>query len=222
MAVENADLVLLDYSAKTGGVLFDTTSRAEAEKAGSVNPDGKYGPVLVAVGKHQVIPGLEEALLGVEAQNQKTVTLPPEKAFGVRKPELVRLVPLQQFLDQRIEPVAGMVLELDGQPARIQSVSGGRVRVDFNPDLAGKQVEYAFTVLKIFKTAEEKVKALGEDAGFSADFASGVAKATLSGDEKSAADLAVKKLRFLSACFHLVDGVQSVKFDESYVHGTHD
>lgn len=222
MAVENGDLVLLDYSAKADGAVFDTTSAQEAEKSGQINPNGKYGPVLVSIGKRQVLIGLEEALFGAELQKQKTVKLPPEKAFGLRKPDLVRLVPLQKFLEQRIEPVAGMVLELDGRPARIQSVSGGRVRVDFNSDFAGKEVEYTFTVLSIFKTSEEKIKALGDEAGFSTSFSGGIAKATLSGDEKSATDLAVKKLRFLSACFHLVDGVQSVKFDETYVRGKHD
>src|SRR3989338_7530001 len=221
MIVEKDDFVLLEYTAKADGVLFDTTSKKEAEDANAFNPRARYGPLLVAVGRRQVIAGLEEALVGAETGQEKTVTLSPEKAFGPRIPDLVRLVPLQTFRGQNLDPVPGMVLELDGRPARIQSVSGGRVRVDFNSDLAGKTVEYRFIVKNISRSLSDKVTALGKDAGFPATFAQGSVLVTLSGTEKSATELAVKKLRFLNACFHLVDGMKNVRFDETYTHDEH-
>jgi len=160
--VSKNDLIELEYSAKSEGRLFDTTSAAAAKDAGIFNEKAAYGPVLVAVGKGQVIPGLDDALLASEEGKAQSVQLPPEKAFGMRNPDLVRLVPLAAFREQKINPFPGLVLEMDGRPAKVQSVDGGRVRVDFNSDLAGKPVEYDFTVKTVYGSAEEKAKALAQ------------------------------------------------------------
>ncbi|MBN2518690.1 MAG: hypothetical protein JXB14_07605, partial [Candidatus Altiarchaeota archaeon] len=63
---------------------------------------------------------------------------------------------------QGMTPVPGMVFEVEGRPARIQSVSGGRVMVDFNHPLAGKETEYKVKVREVAKTENDKIKYLLE------------------------------------------------------------
>ncbi len=52
------------------------------------------------------------------------------------------------------------MLNLDGMIAKILSVSGGRVSVDFNNPLAGKDIEYEFTIKRKITDEKEKVDAL--------------------------------------------------------------
>ena len=83
LAAQNGDVISVHYVGKyPGGKVFDTSMRAEAEKAGLFNPARDYKPLQVVLGQHQVISGFEEALLGMKVNETKEVTLPPEKAYG--------------------------------------------------------------------------------------------------------------------------------------------
>jgi len=80
---QNGDTVSVHYVGKfPGGKVFDTSMRAEAEKSGLFNPARDYKPLQVILGKHQVISGFEEALVGMKVNETKEITLPPEKAYG--------------------------------------------------------------------------------------------------------------------------------------------
>ncbi|MDE1852346.1 MAG: FKBP-type peptidyl-prolyl cis-trans isomerase [Thaumarchaeota archaeon] len=65
-----------------GGKVFDTSMKAEAVKSGMFNPARDYKPLQVVLGQHQVISGFEEALIGMKINEEKEITLPPEKAYG--------------------------------------------------------------------------------------------------------------------------------------------
>ena len=92
--------------------------------------------VVIAIGKDHVVKGFDEALQGAEIGKKISVEVPPEKAYGQRDSELVKMIALETFRKQGVDPVPGMPVTLDNLPARVQSVSGGRVRVDFNHELA--------------------------------------------------------------------------------------
>ena len=77
------DTVAVHYVGKfPGGKVFDTSMKSEAVKAGLYNPARDYKPLLVILGRHQVISGFEEALVGMKVNETREVTLPPEKAYG--------------------------------------------------------------------------------------------------------------------------------------------
>lgn len=80
---QNGDTVSVHYVGKfPGGKVFDTSMKSEAAKSGLFNPARDYKPLQVVLGKHQVISGFEEALVGMKVNETKEVTLPPEKAYG--------------------------------------------------------------------------------------------------------------------------------------------
>jgi FKBP-type peptidyl-prolyl cis-trans isomerase 2 len=94
---------------------------------------------------------------------ERNVELPPEKAYGQRRPELVKLMPLKIFRDSEVAPYPGMTVVLEGGiPGRVQSVSGGRVRVDFNHELAGRTLVYDIRLVEKIAAAERKAEALFE------------------------------------------------------------
>jgi len=83
ITAQNGDTVSVHYVGKfPGGKVFDTSMKAEAIKAGLYNPARDYKSLQVVLGKHQVISGFEEALVGMKINETKEITLPPEKAYG--------------------------------------------------------------------------------------------------------------------------------------------
>ena len=83
MTAQSGDTVSVHYVGKfPGGKVFDTSMKAEAIRAGLFNLARDYKPLQVVLGKHQVISGFEEALVGMKINETKEVTLPPEKAYG--------------------------------------------------------------------------------------------------------------------------------------------
>ncbi len=144
------------------GRIFDTTDKEIAQKEDIYDEKKVYGPIPLITGEKQIIDGLDSVLQEMQVGEEKTTEIPPEKAYGVRNPELVRLIPMRAFKKQKITPIPGMPVELDGKLARIQTVTGGRVRVDFNPELAGKTVVYDIKVEETAETNEDKIKYLLE------------------------------------------------------------
>jgi FKBP-type peptidyl-prolyl cis-trans isomerase 2 len=218
--VNEGDFVLLDYSGKTrAGKVFDTTSSEEAKKAGVFKEKAKYGPVLVVAGKKQVLPGLDDALLTAVPSMEKTVEVLPDKAFGTRNSDLVKLVPIARFKEQKITPLPGMVLDFDGNMGKISSVEGGRVQVDFNHPLAGQTVVYNFKIVKAFFTPDEKVQAVALDAfptGVTAQLVADTATFTASAAANKGADFIVAKMRAIQTLLQYVPEVKKVVFNEEY------
>jgi len=155
--------VKIEYTGRiVGGPVFDTTSEETAKAEGVFDEKKIYHPLPVLVGEGQVIAGLDEALAEMKVGDEKKVEIPPEKAYGSRDESLVRLVPLKVFKKQKITPFPGMPVELDGQRARVQTVAGGRVRVDFNNELAGKTLEFEVKVASEAGGDKEKAEYLVE------------------------------------------------------------
>ncbi|MFH1789433.1 MAG: peptidylprolyl isomerase [Candidatus Altiarchaeota archaeon] len=151
--------IKIDYTAQIkDGQVFDTTDEKKAKDAGIFDDKRTYAAAPIIVGEGQVIKGLDEALAKAKVGEKQKIEIPPEKAYGDRNPALLRIVPLKVFKKEKINPMPGMPVELDGQPARVQTVAGGRVRVDFNHDLAGKTLVYDLNVVS--ESATDKEKAL--------------------------------------------------------------
>ncbi|WP_297509956.1 peptidylprolyl isomerase [Thermococcus sp.] len=167
--VEKGDVIRLRYTGriKETGEIFDTTDEEIAKKAGIYREDGVYGPVPVAVGAGHVIKGLDEALEGLEVGKKYEIEVPPEKGFGKRDRKLIKTFTLGQFRKSGLVPFPGMPVEIETESGRklkgrVLTVSGGRVRVDFNHPYAGKHLIYEVEVVEKIEDPIEKVKAMIE------------------------------------------------------------
>src|SRR4030042_1556288 len=165
------DFVKVDYTGKIkeSGKIFDTTLEDVAKKEDVFNPKVKYGPVLVIVGHSKIVKGLDEEIIEMEVGQKKEVALEPEKAFGKRDPNMMKLVPLSEFKKQDITPYPGMMLNMEGLSARVISVNSGRVRLDFNHPLAGKELVYELEIKEKLEKDEEKVRAVCDYYGCEAE-----------------------------------------------------
>lgn len=110
-------------------------------------------PLEFEVGSGQVIPGFESAVEGMDAGDEKTVTIPAVDAYGPRRQELVLDVPGDQLPDE-LEPEVGQQLQMqtpDGQSFQVTvvDVNTEGVQVDANHPLAGKDLTFDILVVGV-------------------------------------------------------------------------
>lgn len=159
MAIQKGDFIKLNYTGRfEDGRVFDTTDEELAKTEEIFNPRGLYGGDVVIVGAGHTIDGLDEDLEGKEVGYTGTVVISPEKAFGPSNPKLVETVSITKLQDRNVHP--GLPVEIDGKRGVVSRVIGRRVTVDFNSPLAGKTVNYEYTIEKLLETETEKIQGL--------------------------------------------------------------
>jgi len=168
--LKKGDFIEIDFTGKVkDGEIFDSTKKEDLEKINDGQSDSNAKPFTFCLGHEMFLKSLDEFLIGKEIGKSHSVELEPEKAFGKRNPTLINKVPSRVFREQKLNPIPGISLNFDGQIGKILAVSGGRVIVDFNHALSGKDVVYDIKVLRKIEDLNEKVKALN-DFFFKKDF----------------------------------------------------
>ena len=162
MPLKDGDIVTLDYEGRTEGILFDTTLEKVAKKENALVENRKYAPITVVVGEGRLVPGFEKDLKKAKVGKVTEVKISPEDAYGPRDTKLIETMSVSKF--RRTCPDAkgyvGEELNIEGRPAILANVYGSRVRVDFNPGLAGKELVFKYTVKSVLKKPVDVIKAL--------------------------------------------------------------
>ena len=160
-------LVRLSYKAYLADMderLYDTTDAEAAKEAGIYDEKTNYAPMAYLFGSKMLFPDLEAAIESAEIGKETTVVIPCEKAAGVRNPKLIELHPIKEFYKQEINPYPGLSVSLGNKRGVVMSVAAGRVKVDFNNQLAGHDLKYVFTVEEEIAEPAAKAKAIIEVA----------------------------------------------------------
>jgi FKBP-type peptidyl-prolyl cis-trans isomerase SlyD len=128
----------------------------------SYPPGGQAEEISFCMGLSAMPPGLEEALLGMEVNEQKVVHLNAADAYGELDQELIMEVPRTDF-DPETDLQPGMVFETeneDGHPVYfvVQETKPEAVVIDFNHPLAGKNLEVSFTIRQVREATPEDQK----------------------------------------------------------------
>ena len=179
MKLQKKDFIEIEFTGKIkDGEVFDSNIKEDLEK---LNPELKAKPFAFCLGQDMFLKSVDEFLIGKDI-GEYEIELTPEKAFGKRDAKLVQMMPMKVFKEQKTMPVAGMVFNFDNKMGKILSASGGRVLVDFNNPLAGKEVVYKIKILRKIEKLDEKIKALNEFL-FKKDFEFEI-KDTLKGTSK--------------------------------------
>lgn len=156
--IKEGDFIELDYTGKTKeGQIFDTTLEKVAKENNLLNEGMKFDPVTICVGQKQLLPGLDEQLEGKEVDKDYTIELSAEKAFGKRDVKKIKIVPARVFREHKLEPQPGLQIDVDGQIGTVIRESGGRVLVNFNHPIAGKNVIYEIRVVRKVTDPSEQI-----------------------------------------------------------------
>ena len=159
MVLKKGDFIEIEFTGKVkDGDVFDSNIKEDLKNA-NLNFEPK--PFMFCLGEGMFLKGIEDFLVGKEV-GEYEIELTPEKAFGNRDSNLVKILPTRVFKENKLNPVLGAMFNFDGKMAKILSVSGGRVTSDFNNPLAGKTVVYKVKVLRRVNDVNEKAKSLIE------------------------------------------------------------
>ena len=137
---KDGDTVQVHYTGKLqDGTVFDTSVGSE--------------PLEFTVGQGRLIPGFEQAVIGMQVGESKTVTIPVDQAYGPRRDDMVLEVDRYE-LPEGLEPEIGMQLQMnqgDGSTiiVTIINVSDTTVTLDANSPLAGQDLTFDIELIEI-------------------------------------------------------------------------
>ena len=149
MAIEAQNAVVgIEYEVKEAG----TTEVVDTNKGGEA--------LEFIMGKGQVIPGLEKALVGMAEGESGDIMVPAAEAYGDINPEALQTLPKEQF--EGVDLVEGMTLYGQGEDGQtvqvtVKSFDDKEVNVDFNHPLAGKDLMFSVTVLTAREATADEV-----------------------------------------------------------------
>ncbi len=164
MSFKDNDFLFIEYDLINNdtGKLVATTNEEKAKKEEVYKENTHYGKSLFIVGSKQNVKGLNREIKNMNLNEHKKITLGPSEAFGEYEKELKRVMHLSDFRAHDINPYPGMEINIDNTIATIKTINSGRVIVDFNNPLAGKNVIFDVTIVNYFDSNESKIKALIE------------------------------------------------------------
>ena len=164
MAIKDGDFVRVNFTGKIkeNDEVFDTTYDEIAQEAEIFDENKTYKPIPIVVGGNHLLPAIEKEIVGLDAGDRKTVEVDSDNGFGPRDPKAIQLIPMKEFKKQGMTPYPGMRISAEGGEGRILTVNGGRVKVDFNHPLAGKDLIYDVEVTEIIEDNDEKIKSMIE------------------------------------------------------------
>ena len=112
-------------------------------------------PFEFTIGEKNMLPGFENAVVGMQKGDTKTITLPPEEAYGSHKKELVSVMEKSGF-PQEVHLEVGKRLRVRTQDGKytivtIKDVTEDNIVLDENDPLAGKTLTFKIELIDIIK-----------------------------------------------------------------------
>jgi len=158
--LQDGDFIKLDYTARTveDDRLVDTTDEEVAEAEDVDTEEQDFGPRTIVLGEGHIFPSVEDDITGKEVGDSGTVVVPAAEAFGEFEEDQVRTISKDKIPEDDRYP--GAQVRIDGDEGFIETIIGGRARVDFNHPLAGDDVEYEYEIVEEVTDREEKASGL--------------------------------------------------------------
>ncbi len=134
------DTVKVHYTGKLDdGTVFDSSAERD--------------PLQFSIGEGLVIPGFEQAVVGMTPGESKKTNIPADEAYGPYRPELVMVVEKERIpTDVSVE--VGQMLQIsqsNGQaiPVVVTEVSDSQITLDANHPLAGQELIFDIQLVQI-------------------------------------------------------------------------
>lgn len=137
---KNGDIVKVHYTGKhTNGQVFDSSAGRE--------------PLAFALGAGQMIAGFEQAVLGMQIGEKKTIHIQSADAYGDLNESLIFPVSLAS-IPEDMEIQVGMMLNAqadNGMPIQVvvKQITSESVILDANHPLAGQDLVFEIELLEI-------------------------------------------------------------------------
>ncbi len=137
---KQGDTVKVHYTGKLeDGTVFDTSAERE--------------PLQFTIGQGQIIPGFEEAVVGMNEGESKTTQISSDVAYGPHREEMIVEVDRSQF-PSNLDPEVGQQLQIrqpDGQAivVTVTDLSSESATLDANHPLAGRDLTFDIELIQV-------------------------------------------------------------------------
>ncbi len=137
---QNGDTVKVHYTGRlNSGETFDSSDGGD--------------PLEFTIGEQQLIAGFEEAVIGMDPGQTKTITIPADEAYGEKRSELIATVERTRFPDD-VELALGQQFRVgqagsDEMVVTVTALTDSHVTIDANHPLAGEELTFDITLAEI-------------------------------------------------------------------------
>jgi len=110
-------------------------------------------PLEFTLGDKMIIAGLEKAIIGMGEGDTKSISVPPEEAYGFYNKDHILVIKKNQIPDH-INPELGMILQIRSQEGAvnnfiIKTIRDETITLDGNHPLAGKELTFELRLIEI-------------------------------------------------------------------------
>ncbi|UCD16968.1 MAG: peptidylprolyl isomerase [Candidatus Zixiibacteriota bacterium] len=143
-AVKSGDTVKVDYKvALEDGSVVDSSATGQ--------------PLQFTLGAGNIIPGVENAVIGMKVGDSKSVSIPPEEAYGPRRDDMIGNVRRSEF-PQDMSLTVGQRLQMPQPnggfiPVTVVAITDTMVTLDANHPLAGQTLNFDLQLVEIMEAA---------------------------------------------------------------------
>ena len=144
--VQKGDTISVHYTGRlSDGEIFDSSEGRD--------------PLKFTVGAGQMIPGFDDAVVGMAQGEKKTVSIDPDQAYGQRNDESLFDFP-RSNVPEGMQIEEGMQVYMQDNagnpvPATIVAISEDTIKMDCNHPLAGKTLEFDISIAETGLTPDE-------------------------------------------------------------------
>ncbi|AAR38858.1 NEQ002 [Nanoarchaeum equitans Kin4-M] len=121
--------------------------------------------ILTKLGSGLYNKEIENNLIGKEGEKIELEFDENNNPFGKRNPKNIVIVPAKVFRENRLIPIPGLVVNMDGKTGIVLTVNSDRVLVDFNHPLAGKKIKIIIEDIKKLDR-KEFLEKLAQNLGY--------------------------------------------------------
>lgn len=146
--VESGIVVSMEYTLHVDGELLDSSEG--------------HGPLQYLAGHGNIVAGLDDAMMGMGIGESKDVVVAPADGYGEFDEDAFLVVQKDQFpKDMNLEEDMELTVRDDsgeGRYARVETIEGETVRLNFNHPLAGEELSFNVKVVALRDPSTEELE----------------------------------------------------------------
>lgn len=154
-----------DADKAEAGLIVEAGDRVSVHYVGTLDDESVFdssttdNPLVFVVGEGRLIPGFENAVMGLGEGDETKTKIPAEEAYGKYNEEWTRSFD-RGFFPEGFEGEVGQVIQLQDErgnphPGKILEVTPDSIKLDMNHPLADQALTFDITVVKIEKAPKE-------------------------------------------------------------------
>ena len=147
MKITSNTVVSINYIVTDeNGQVLDTTNGQDAME--------------VLIGHSNIVPGLEDALMGKEKGDRVDVLVQPDRAYGIRHPELIQEIDINMFEGMELNVGDSFLADTDmgKKPIVVKEIKGNTVVVDGNHPLAGMTLKFLVDIIDVRQATDSEIE----------------------------------------------------------------